>query len=200
MSKPKVFGIGMHKTGTTTLAAALKELGYDVTGPFGVNDPEIGETMLDRALLLARQHEAFQDNPWPLLYRELDDAFPGSKFILTRRPTDEWLTSILRHFGGKSTSMREWIYGVGDPIGNEDRYRTIYDRHNQEVLDHFADRPGDLLVFEITKGAGWGELCAFLSVGQPPIPFPHANDHQNRRFDRRIQRRFRRVISRLGSR
>jgi UDP-N-acetylmuramate-alanine ligase len=37
----KVFCIGFHKTGTTSLAVALKTLGYRVTGPNGVHDPDI---------------------------------------------------------------------------------------------------------------------------------------------------------------
>lgn len=196
MKDTKVFGIGMHKTGTTTLALALRELGYAVTGPFGVNEPNIAVTAVDRGLALARRFDAVQDNPWPLLYRDLDQEFPGSKFILTLRPTEAWLSSVLKHFGGKTTPMREWIYGVGDPLGNEEVFRSRYEHHNQEVRKYFADRPNDLLEFRITEGDAWPELCTFLEVDQPGNPFPHGNDHSNRRWDKRIQRGFRRVFSR----
>lgn len=185
----------MHKTATTTLAHALRKLGYQVTGPFGVNEPNIAVTAVDRGLALARRFDAVQDNPWPLLYRDLDQEFPGSKFILTLRPTDEWLSSVVKHFGGKTTPMREWIYGVGDPEGNEEVFRVRYERHNQEVRNYFSDRPGDLLEFRITDGDGWAELCSFLGLDQPSQPFPHANDHLNRRWDKRIQRSFRRLFN-----
>ena len=36
--KAKVFCIGSHKTGTTSLEVALKKLGYRVTGGFGTKD------------------------------------------------------------------------------------------------------------------------------------------------------------------
>ncbi len=42
--KTKVFCIGFHKTGTSSLAVALKTFGYRVTGPNGVNNPNT-ETM-----------------------------------------------------------------------------------------------------------------------------------------------------------
>ena len=81
----KVFGIGFHKTGTTSLALALRQLGYSVTGPNGVNDPNISQNA--RALVrdLVDQFDAFQDNPWPILFRELDEWYPNSKFVLTLR-------------------------------------------------------------------------------------------------------------------
>ena len=66
------------------------------------------------------RYDAFQDNPWPLLYRELDERCPGSRFVLTLRPTQDWLDSVVHHFGAKDTPMREWIYGVGHPLGNEE--------------------------------------------------------------------------------
>ena len=50
------------------------------------------------ALERARDYDAFEDLPWCLLYRELDEAFPGSKFVLTVRSSSEvWLRSYRRH-------------------------------------------------------------------------------------------------------
>ena len=72
------------------------------------------------AFKLANRFDAFQDNPWPILYKELDRQFPDSKFILTLRPSDEWIRSVVSVFGDEETAVREWIYGVGHPKGNED--------------------------------------------------------------------------------
>ena len=191
----KVFGIGFHKTGTTSLANALRELGYTVAGPFGVDDPDIAATARVRVLERAAEWDAVQDNPWPLFYRELDESFPGSKFILTIRQTDAWIASVLQHFGGQTTPMREWIYGVGDPVGAEAIYRERYERHNREVLDYFADRPDDLLVLNIADGRGWEDICPFLGHDMPDSPFPHANRSQERKLTRILRRRLRRVIS-----
>jgi hypothetical protein len=176
----KVFGIGFHKTATSSLALALRVLGYRVTGPNGVNDPDISQKVHTMADELISRFDAFQDNPWPLLYRELDAKVPGSKFVLTVRPADRWIKSVVRHFGSESTPMRTWIYGVGSPLGNEDTYVARYERHNREVLDYFKDRPDDLLVMRIAEGDGWEKLCPFLGLNPPPCPFPHVNKSTTR--------------------
>jgi hypothetical protein len=175
--RPKVFCIGFHKTGTTTLEVALRKLGYRVTGSFGTKDPGIAGKARDEAFRIAEAFDAFEDNPWPILYRELDERFPGSRFILTRRPSEAWIRSQVKDFATAETPMRRWIYGeaAGCPVGNEAVYVARYERHNREVLDYFRDRPGDLLVIDFPADAGWEKLCAFLGREVPNEPFPHAN-------------------------
>ncbi len=177
LDTPKLFGVGFHKTGTSSLGRALEHLGYRVGGPFGVRDPAIAQTAWPEAKRRLASVDAVQDNPWPLLYRRLDEAHPGSRFVLTVRPTDEWWASVVGHFGGRSTPMREWIYGEGngDPVGHEGLYRERYERHNAEVTARFADRPGALLVLRLTEGEGWPELCGFLGRPVPDDPFPRVN-------------------------
>ena len=171
----KIFCVGFHKTGTSSLGRALNLLEYRVAGPFGVRDPRIAERAWTQAQSRLDAYDAFQDNPWPVLFRQLDAGVPGGRFVLTVRPVDEWWSSTLNHFGGRTTPMREWIYGVGDPSGHEEQYRERYEAHNRAVLDHFADRPGDLLVLRLSEGDGWEPLCRFLEVPVPDRPFPHAN-------------------------
>ena len=171
----KVFCIGFHKTGTSSLGAALTILGYSVTGPNGVNDPNIGDNVLSMADELSEVFDAFQDNPWPVLYERMDKKYPGSKFILTIRDSKDWIRSQVRHFGGQKTPMREWIYGAGCPKGNEETYIGVYERHNQAVLSYFRERPNDFIVMDLTRGAGWKDLCAFLDKPIIDGSFPHHN-------------------------
>jgi len=175
--KTKVFCIGSHKTGTTSLELALKKLGYRVRGSFGTKDPDIASKVHELAYSMVEKYDAFEDNPWPVLFRELDERFPGSKFVLTRRPTDAWIRSMVKDFARTETPMRRWIYGenAGCPEGNEDTYIARYERHNKEVLEYFSDRPNDLLVFDLPSGNGWDKLCPFLGHDIPDEPFPHAN-------------------------
>jgi len=177
MKNPKVFGIGFHKTGTTSLAVALQHLGYDVTGPNGIHDIDIADDIEQMVFSLADKHDAFQDNPWPLYYKQLDQRYPGSKFILTIRPTNKWIISITKYFGNKITPMRKLIYGeeFGAPVGNEQVYIERYEQHNNDVLSYFNNRPDDLLVFSLTEGDGWEQLCSFLGTSVPDISFPHKN-------------------------
>ena len=71
--------------------------------------------------------------------------------------------------------MRRWIYGVGQPRGNEQVFRDRYERHNADVREHFRDRTDQLIEIDITRGEGWEKLCPFLSMPIPGTPFPHAN-------------------------
>lgn len=175
VGRPKVFCVGFHKTGTKSMAVALQRLGYRVAGPFGVADPDIRRNALPRAFQLASEYDAAQDNPWPLLYRELDSHFPNSRFILTLRDPRRWLDSVVRHFGADSTPMREWIYGPGAPLGNEEIYLERFHRHEHEVHEHFAGRDGQLLPMHLEAGDDWQPLCRFLDMEPPPEPFPHVN-------------------------
>lgn len=174
VSKRKIFCIGFHKTGTKSLGSALQMLGYRVAGPNGAQEPEIASHALGMALALATTFDAFNDNPWPIFYKELDATFPGSKFILTVRQAQRWIASVNRHFGTDETPMREWLYGAASPHGNEDRYLSRYEAHNREVRRYFDGRD-DLLVMDLEEGDGWPELGAFLGVPVPDGDFPHAN-------------------------
>jgi hypothetical protein len=190
--KTKVFCIGFHKTGTTSLEVALKKLGYRVRGSVGTKDPDIANKVFDMAYAMVPDYDAFEDNPWPVLYRELDERFPGSKFILTRRPAEAWIRSQVKDFATTETPMRRWIYGedAGCPEGNEDTYIARYERHNREVLDYFRDRPDDLLVIDLPNDDGWTRLCAFLGHDIPDEPFPHANKAS---LSRRLKNWFRKL-------
>lgn len=168
----KVFGVGMSKTGTTTLGTCLELLGYQPHIGF---EPQLKKWLesggdVERILKLAESYQAFEDSPWYHIYRELDVRFPGSKFVLTvRRDT-------LTH------AKSSWAHGVrrgqrtGAPTKEylEEKSR-IYEAHNNAVREYFRDRPNDLLVMCWEKGDGWKELCDFLGEPIPDAPIPHAN-------------------------
>jgi hypothetical protein len=179
MHDKKVFGIGFHKTGTSSLSVALTYLGYKVMGFFGTDDPDIKENVYKKAESYMERYDAFQDNPWPIIYKELDKKFPGNKYILTTRPSEKWISSVVNHFGTSSNPLREWIYGIGFPKGNEALWIERYERHNREVQEYFKDRPDDLLIMDFSSGDGWEKLCPFLNKKILRIKFPH----YNKKFD-----------------
>lgn len=201
MRSPKVFVIGFHKTGTTSLRWALIRLGYTPAPSRAIREQHVGDGLRDQVLRIAEQYDAFQDNPWPIFYRDLDAHFPDSRFILSIRPTEQWLRSAVRHFGHKDTPMRERIYGAGygHPVGNEDVYRARYDQHNREVMAYFRDRPDDLLVFDVADPDPWTRLCGFLGADIPDEPFPRAQTAEQR--ERQLSgNMLRRLAGRLSGR
>lgn len=171
----KIIGVGFQKTGTSSLDAALKELGYKVLGHRTDLAKDLFEGKIDKVLKITEDYDAMQDNPWALLYKELDKKYPGSKFILTIRNEEKWIKSVVNHFGTSNTEMRRWIYGVGHPEGNENLYLERYRAHNKEVKKYFENRQEDLLILEWEKGDGWEKLCSFLNKPVPNKEFPHTN-------------------------
>lgn len=163
------------------MRAALQALGYRVAGPFGVQDPDIAKNALPQAKLLLDQFDAFQDNPWAILYKDLDKLCPNSKFIATYRDSSKWYDSQVKHFGGNSSYMREWIYGVGDPKGNREIYIKRYKKHYREIASYFKHRRKDIITMKLEDGDGWKKLCNFLNCDVPQIDFPHMNKAVDRK-------------------
>ncbi|MCA9174238.1 MAG: hypothetical protein KDB14_07095 [Planctomycetales bacterium] len=182
MFQGKIFFIGFPKTGTTSVKKALRQLKLRVCGLVPAEPPLTREHLLERASALVPQYDAFQNCPWAMLYRELDERFPGSKFVLTYREDQRWIDSVARHFGGESTAMRTLVFGHGDPLGNEAIYLSRYREHNDAVREYFRDRPQDFLEFGLTQGEGWERLCPFIEAPIPAKPFPHANRRVVQRF------------------
>jgi hypothetical protein len=179
VGKTKVFCIGFQKTGTSSMEKALQHLGYRVAGVFGQRTSldELQRTYLDIGLKLAAANDAVQDMPFPLMFRELDEAFPGSRFVLTVRDTDSWYRSISSHFNDTPSGLQQLTYGedAPAPLGYEARYKQVYEAHNSAVQDHFVGRPDALLVMDLQKGDGWEQLCPFIGERVPDVPFAHAN-------------------------
>ena len=174
-NNPKIFCIGFQKTGTTSLGVALEILGYNVCGvryDFIDAIQENNRTLIDDVI---SQHDAFKDNPWPVIYKSLDEKYPGSKFILTLRDESAWIKSLVNHFGTTPSVMQDFIYGKSYPKGNEELYLRIYRNHNEDVKRYFETRPEDLLVIDLTHEKKWNRICQFLSRPIPNAAFPHEN-------------------------
>lgn len=196
MVKPfnKIFGIGFHKTGVTSLAMALSILGFKANKGITQLEKSFGRDKCLKALEETDYQffidfmdtcDATVDNPWYILYKELDAAFPNSKFILTVREEQQWLRSCQHFFKGKQNRMHEFIYGQGinQFEGNESIYLKRYQQHIESVKHYFNGRESDLLVVNWEKGSGWQELCDFLNKPIITLPFPHAN-RQNKVSER----------------
>lgn len=177
--RSKVFGIGLSKTGTTSLNKAFGMLGMNAVH-FPIDFLDYSNGSLAPAFDIIDRKDAFTDIPISRFYRELDQRYTGSKFILTVRDIEKWLDSCNRHFWpGQIIKGDIWInrlhLDLYDSIDfDEARFREAYYRHLRGVMEYFEGRD-DLLVMNITGGDGWEKLCPFLGVDEPDIPFPRAD-------------------------
>jgi Sulfotransferase domain len=178
----KVFGIGLPRTGTTSLHHACRALGLKSVHFPSDKTTENELRKGNYRLSVLNTADVLGDIPVPAVFPQLDRAWPGAKFILTTRDIESWISSeaqaSFNHDPPRPGTVRDFyraiLYGVTDY--NEERFRWVFEDHHRRVYSYFSGpRQRDLLVMDVTKGDGWEKLCDFLGCDVPEIPFPHRN-------------------------
>jgi hypothetical protein len=183
-AKRKVIGVGLPKTGTTTLGRCFDILGYRHAS----FDFEAFEAYVNRdaakAMAKMKNFDAFEDSPWYMMYREFDAQYPDCKFVLTtRRDAALWLRSGASHDarenadGSAASKSRDlFVRFYRDKGVSFDKPEEVYDFHNCQVQEHFSGRENKLLTVCWENGDAWETLCGFLGVAAPKdLAFPHEN-------------------------
>jgi hypothetical protein len=166
----KVFGIGLSKTGTSSLSTALKKLGYRTR-----HYPE-----LYKVVELSREFDALTDSPVVPYIETLDRLYPEAKFILTIRDVESWLVSCDRHYQIKPLHkiMRWKLHNRRANFGietfDEKIFRQVYHDHMNRVTKLFQS-PDKLLILDICGGEGYEKLCPFLGKKTLKEKFPYEN-------------------------
>ncbi len=191
-----VIGTGVGRTGTYSLKLALNQLGL---GPCHHMEEVLhnmpAQVPLWSAVLdgspdwrqIYSGYESTVDWPTACFYRELLEAYPDARFVLTHRSPESWADSfgstIYRLVAARDEAppeMKAWldmaagvIARTGFPDGlDREGLMQAFTAHNEAVKRTIpADR---LLVFQVKEG--WEPLCAFLGVSVPDTPFPRSND------------------------
>ncbi len=174
----KIIGIGLNKTGTTTLGVCMEQIGKR---HLSFNAPAFDHILnddLEALWEITDAYESFEDWPWPLVYKKMDDRYPHSKFILTTRKSPEvWFQSLCKHSErseNKNSPFRKKIYGFDMPHENKDHHLSFYEQHTAKARSYFKDRPNDFLEVCWERGDNWLQLANFLNIPVPKSPFPHA--------------------------
>ncbi len=185
---PKVFGIGLSKSGTTSLDTALESLGL-----FSAHYNNVfSQQMLSDED--AHIFDAMTDTPVSVQFELLYHRFPNAQFIYTMRPYDSWVGSFLAHcrrlYGTEDFGA---IRGLAAKLSHLPyitdfekvdcalyfRYPDVHVAHavyEARVRHFFADKPGDkLLRLELGTGREWAKLGAFLQRDVPELPYPWDN-------------------------
>ncbi len=193
-----VIGAGLGRTGTLSIKTALEQLGL---GPCHHMDdvfasPERlriwqkiapgGETDWQKVFA---GYQATIDWPSTSYWRELAEAFPQSKILLSVRPADKWWDSfdqtirrLIDTRGRASSAHLAEVLEYASRIINQETFGAetierslgldVFDRRIAEVTGTIP--PDRLLVFDVAQG--WPPLCNFLSLPVPDTEFPHVND------------------------
>lgn len=201
--KPKVFGVGLSRTGTRSLNSALQMLGFNTV--HYPTDPvvyrEIANGQFDLTLL--KHYDGVTDITVAPYYVQLDKTYPNSKFILTVREKNGWLNSCKNHWRNSPFDeetddpqrkarlelrrfFRAATYGCYDFA--PERFAWVYDQHVKNVMEYFKDRPDQLLVINVCAGDGFEKLVPYLNRPAPCIPFPHKGAEVTRQADAALAR------------
>jgi hypothetical protein len=185
--RPKVFGIGLSRTGTRSLTAALHVLGIDT-----VHYPADAATLAaleagDGRFPLLAHYDGITDVTTIPALEQLDRLHPGAKFVLTVRDEASWLRACRKQWHAREprrvddetrrlqqalhARLARAVYGGED--FDAGRFARVRREHHERVRRHFASRPGDLLVLDIVGGEGWERLAPFFGLEVPTQPFPH---------------------------
>ena len=139
-------------------------------------------TLSDR---LRPKYDLLEDWPWPLVYKEMAESFPDSRFVLTRRTSAAvWFKSQRHHI--KKYGPHRGIYGDMTEKEAPEKYQAFYENHLREARSYFAGT-GRMLEVCWDEGDGWEQLCPFLGRPIPDIAFPHSNPTPT--FSRRVKTR-----------
>ncbi|MFC6063951.1 sulfotransferase [Streptomyces ochraceiscleroticus] len=185
--RPKVFCLGPPGTGVRSLVAALHEIGHDLAHyPLGADDLAALRRR-DGAFPALDHYDGLTSSYALPSLPALDARHPGARFILTARPTEDWLRTAERLWRTPwpagapraeraaheevASLFREW-FDCGNTFDSE-RLAESYNNQQKLVRAYFADRPGDLLTVDLTAGDGWERLAPFLGHPVPSRPFPH---------------------------
>lgn len=123
------------------------------------------------------------DFPASIFPDELVNAYPEAAIILSIRPEDAWVNSMMSTIwhaytrmppnsglpmSSLSTKFHTVCWGNDFPANGRDYFR----KHNDVVRSLGNGRK--FLEWDVKDG--WGPLCTFLDVPVPDVPFPRHDD------------------------
>ena len=169
----KLFIIGLPRTGTTSISAAL------------LDHFKVAHTSYTkRAFELA---DVISDCPCFSDYPQLDMLFPESKFVYLQRNLEQWIPSIQMLLNKMLPSLNSDTYVnpilkrsfdqtfdlscVEDPLDAAHLTRC-YKRHEQAVMDYFYGRD-NILSIDVNKVDSLSQLLDFLGIqhsGEKQLP------------------------------
>lgn len=188
----KIFGIGKGKTGSNSLAGALRTLGFKVhhTGrgvyekKLAVRDQLLHNWENQKPVLEnVEPFDAYMDYPIHTMWKRIADELPEAKFILTYRPPADAALSWCR-----------MMYSLDHDSWTPDRlsykkYMQIVIDHNNDVLTHFYKSDRLLILDQRDPSENkWTQLCTFLGKDRiPDVDFPHTFNHTEWYMDRKLK-------------
>jgi hypothetical protein len=115
------------------------------------------------------------------MFRDLDAAYPGSRFVLNTRQVDGWLLSRLNHMNGTYVKFLNLYYRTELSAAEwVERWRQEFVEHEAAVHDHFQRSQSPYLRFDVEADKP-ATLAAFLEI-EAADELPRKNMTKKRPF------------------
>lgn len=169
---PRVVQIGFHKCGTRSLEQLFRGAGHPVV-KYKLRRPwrrsrnagllmrqnlaagrKIFAGMEDHIFYGDLIYQTESDSFEPIRhFREIMRDYPDTRLLLNVRNREDWIRSRLKHSHGEFAQrvMRQRNIASTDELAAT--WRREWDTHLAEVRAFMADRPGQLIEFDIDKDA-----------------------------------------------
>jgi hypothetical protein len=205
----EIIGAGFGRTGTMSTFQALNRLGFPCYHMIEVLHNKANKGHLEFWRKVANeppgtpqdweqvfgQYRAAVDNPACCVWRELVEAYPHAKVVLTLHPkgAKAWYDSTMDTIYFTESKWQFKVLEIFTPFGRkfgDMSHKLIWQRSHRGTMDdpekamaHYARHieevkagvpPERLLIFTVDQG--WEPLCKFLGVPVPAAPFPNVND------------------------
>jgi hypothetical protein len=175
----KILCVGYPRTGTRSLWEALTILGFNALHHDEERIPLLPPMGYD-----FRVYDDVDAATEEIYWREVAEAYPEAKMIITLRGEESWWRSV-QYVVNENRSrpdkgevarfdqIQSLLYGCAYP--SEYLYKKRYAEHFDAVLNYATDRCRDLLIFPLCQFPKWDLLCDYLDVPVPDVPFPWNN-------------------------
>jgi len=170
----QVLCVGYPRTGTRSLWKALTILGYNALHHDDERVPLYPP--MDFDFRIYDDVDAATEEIW---WREVAEAYPEAKILLTIRDQDSWYRSVGHVVNENRTKspkeiarfdrIQNLLYGCASPV--ERLYKARHWLHIQSVREWCTAHNRPLLM----PAVEWRCLCHFLGKPIPNVPFPWEN-------------------------
>ena len=177
----KIFGVGLPKTGLTSLVAAMRLLGYKSSGRQYKLSALFFKERYNDILKVYDEYDFLVDHPTFLMYKLAFERYgKRSKYILTlRKDPQTWFESLKRHqrYAHPIRNKHHRTFGRFYPHGFDAEHIAYYESHQEEVIRFFKENGAldRLLVICVEEPKSFQKLIEFLEVETEMTKFPHEN-------------------------
>ena len=140
---PKIFGIGLSKSGSHSLSAFLNSLGF-----WCVHNPNANLMSKGNFVSALGSRTAAVDTSVSAYFKQLDKAYPHSAFILTYRKDEDNGEKVVEIISAIQQKKIQGKHKFEKYCSGIDLYRNCH--HHSTVLEYFGTKSKRLLVIDVT--------------------------------------------------